>query len=69
MNGIFCVKKPFNMGSGDVVSHFRRLLGTKVVGHGGTLDPAAEGVLVIGVGLGCKHLHKDFLHDQKVLIS
>ncbi|KAI9497465.1 putative tRNA pseudouridine synthase 1-like protein [Zychaea mexicana] len=34
------------------------------IGHGGTLDPLAEGVLILGVGDGCKKLH-DFLHCTK----
>jgi tRNA pseudouridine55 synthase len=43
------VDKPGGMTSHDVVARVRRLAGTKRVGHGGTLDPMATGVLVIGV--------------------
>lgn len=48
--GIFAVYKPRGMTSHDVVNLVRRKTGVKRVGHGGTLDPLAEGVLVIAVG-------------------
>lgn len=44
------VDKPGGMTSHDVVARIRRLARTRRVGHGGTLDPMATGVLVIGVG-------------------
>lgn len=44
------VDKPGGMTSHDVVARIRRLARTRKVGHGGTLDPMATGVLVIGVG-------------------
>lgn len=50
MDGIFAVYKPKGMKSHDVVDLVRRKTGIKRVGHGGTLDPLAEGVLVIAVG-------------------
>lgn len=49
-NGIFAVYKPTGITSHDVVNMVRRKTGVKRVGHGGTLDPLAEGVLVIAVG-------------------
>ena len=48
--GILVVDKPSGMTSHDVVSRVRRLAHTRKVGHGGTLDPMATGVLVVGVG-------------------
>jgi tRNA pseudouridine(55) synthase len=42
------------MSSHDVVNHVRRALGEKRVGHAGTLDPLASGVLVVGVGQGTR---------------
>lgn len=48
--GICIVDKPTGWTSHDVVGRARRLLGTKKVGHAGTLDPMATGVLVLGVG-------------------
>ena len=48
-SGLVIVDKPAGMTSHDVVSRIRRLAGTRRVGHAGTLDPMATGVLVIGV--------------------
>jgi tRNA pseudouridine55 synthase len=48
-DGLIVVDKPGGMTSHDVVSRVRRLARTRRVGHGGTLDPMAPGVLVIGV--------------------
>lgn len=47
--GILLVDKPTGMTSHDVVSRARRALGTRKVGHAGTLDPLATGLLVLGV--------------------
>ncbi|MEH0840823.1 tRNA pseudouridine(55) synthase TruB [Micromonospora sp. CPCC 205711] len=49
-DGLIVVDKPGGMTSHDVVARIRRLAKTRRVGHGGTLDPMATGVLVIGVG-------------------
>lgn len=48
--GILVIDKPSGMSSHDVVNRVRRCLGTKKVGHAGTLDPDATGVLVLGIG-------------------
>src|SRR5699024_2990474 len=50
------VDKPAGWSSHDVVARCRRLYGTRKVGHAGTLDPMATGVLVLGVGRGTKLL-------------
>lgn len=49
-DGLLIVDKPAGCSSHDVVARVRRLLHTRRVGHAGTLDPMATGVLVIGVG-------------------
>lgn len=49
-DGILNVLKPVGMTSHDVVDTVRRLAGTRRVGHAGTLDPGAAGVLVLAVG-------------------
>ncbi len=49
MDGLIVVDKPGGMTSHDVVARVRRLARTRRVGHGGTLDPMATGVLIIGV--------------------
>ncbi len=48
-SGILLVDKPSGMTSHDVVSRARRALGTRKVGHAGTLDPMATGLLLLGV--------------------
>ncbi len=50
MNGILVINKPKNLTSRDVVNEVGRLLNTKKIGHTGTLDPIATGVLVLCVG-------------------
>ncbi|ROS77145.1 tRNA pseudouridine synthase B [Cellulomonas sp. PhB143] len=49
-DGLLVVDKPAGWTSHDVVGRCRRLAGTRKVGHAGTLDPMATGVLVVGVG-------------------
>ncbi len=49
-SGVLVIDKPAGLTSHQVVAHVRRLLGTRKVGHAGTLDPMATGVLIIGVG-------------------
>ncbi|WP_338751470.1 tRNA pseudouridine(55) synthase TruB [Janibacter alittae] len=55
-DGLVVVDKPAGWSSHDVVARSRRLYGTRKVGHAGTLDPMATGVLVLGVGRGTKLL-------------
>ncbi|MGX8794480.1 tRNA pseudouridine(55) synthase TruB [Fusibacter sp. JL298sf-3] len=63
LNGVLVIDKPQNMTSHDVVAILRKQLKTKKVGHTGTLDPMATGVLPICIGKGTKIV--DFLTDQK----
>ena len=49
VEGLVVVDKPAGMTSHDVVSRMRRIAGTRKVGHAGTLDPMATGVLLVGV--------------------
>ncbi|MGH3896786.1 MAG: tRNA pseudouridine(55) synthase TruB [Pseudonocardiaceae bacterium] len=55
-SGLVIVDKPAGMTSHDVISRLRRLLGTRRIGHAGTLDPMATGVLVCGVQRATKLL-------------
>lgn len=55
-SGLVVVDKPAGMTSHDVVSRLRRFFHTKRVGHAGTLDPMATGVLVLGIERGTKFL-------------
>lgn len=55
-NGLINLDKPLGVTSADCVRFVKRIFGAKKVGHGGTLDPFATGVLPIGVGKGTKEL-------------
>ncbi len=63
MNGLINLYKPTGMSSAAAVSRVKRILGEKRVGHMGTLDPMAEGVLVIGVGKSARLF--DYLSGRK----
>ena len=54
MDGIILINKEKNLTSRDVVNLVSKKLNIKKVGHAGTLDPIATGLLVIGVGKGTK---------------
>lgn len=54
--GLVIVDKPSGFTSHDAVARLRRILGTRKIGHAGTLDPMATGVLVCGVGRATKLL-------------
>ena len=56
VSGLLLVDKPLGVTSHGVVSMARKALGTKKIGHAGTLDPAASGLLVLGVGPGTRLL-------------
>jgi len=58
LNGIFIINKPSGITSHDVVDRIRKKFGMKRVGHAGTLDPLATGVLVILVGKSTKLFDK-----------
>lgn len=54
MDGLLLIDKPRGMTSHDVVARVRRILRTRRVGHAGTLDPMATGVLLVAVGRGTR---------------
>ena len=54
--GLLLVDKPAGMTSHDVVAKVRKLAGTRKVGHAGTLDPMATGLLVLGIESATKLL-------------
>ena len=64
-SGIVVVDKPAGLTSHDVVARLRRFFGTRKVGHAGTLDPMATGVLVAGIERGTKLL-AHLVADDKV---
>ena len=65
MNGIIIIDKPQEWTSNDVVSRLRRVFNTRRIGHGGTLDPMATGVLPVFVGRATRGV-EFFEHAEKV---
>lgn len=65
MNGIVIVDKPSEWTSQDVAARLRRVFQTRRIGHGGTLDPMATGVLPVFVGRATRGV-EFFEHAQKV---
>lgn len=63
-NGLVVVDKPAGITSHDVVARIRRLAGTRKVGHAGTLDPMATGVLVVGINRATRLLGHLLLTDK-----
>ena len=68
-DGLLVVDKPAWWTSHQVVGRCRRLLGTRKVGHAGTLDPLATGVLVVGVNRATRLLGHLSLHDKRYLAT
>ena len=64
-SGVVVVDKPAGVTSHGVVGRVRRLLGTRKVGHAGTLDPMATGVLVVGVNRATRLLGHLTLTDKR----
>lgn len=64
-SGLIVVDKPGGMTSHDVVARIRQLAGTRRVGHAGTLDPMATGVLVVGVEKATRLLGHLTLTDKE----
>jgi tRNA pseudouridine55 synthase len=64
-SGLLVVDKPGGWTSHDVVARVRRLAGTRRVGHAGTLDPMATGVLVLGIEKATRLLGHLTLHDKR----
>lgn len=65
MNGVIVVNKEKGYTSRDVVNIVGKCLGTKKIGHTGTLDPMATGVLVLCVGKGLKLVEMMMNHDKE----
>ena len=65
LDGALLIDKPAGPTSHDVVEHLRHHLGIKKVGHAGTLDPAATGLLMLLLGRGTK-LSEKLMADDKV---
>ena len=72
-DGILIIDKPKDFTSHDVVAKVRKIIGTKKVGHTGTLDPMATGVLVVCVGAATKLVEyftaKDKVYEAKIKLG
>ena len=68
-SGVVVVDKPAGATSHQVVGRLRRLLGTRRIGHAGTLDPMATGVLILGVNRATRMLGYLALHDKRYLAT
>ena len=72
-DGILIVDKPQGFTSHDVVAKIRKIIGTKKVGHTGTLDPMATGVLVVCIGAATKLVEhftaKDKVYEAKIKLG
>jgi tRNA pseudouridine55 synthase len=68
-SGLIVIDKPAGITSHGVVGVVRRTLGTRKVGHAGTLDPMATGVLLVGVGRATRLLGHLALHDKDYLAT
>jgi tRNA pseudouridine55 synthase len=66
MNGWIFIDKPKNITSFKVIQRLRKILNIKKIGHAGTLDPFATGILAIAVGEATKSIH--FFNQNKVYI-
>ena len=69
MNGILVVNKPQGITSHDVVARVRRIFRIRRLGHAGTLDPLATGVLVILLGKSTKLFNKFNLWIRLIVLS
>ncbi|MEG0229476.1 MAG: tRNA pseudouridine(55) synthase TruB, partial [Oscillospiraceae bacterium] len=65
LNGVLCVKKPSGFTSFDVIAKLRGILKYKKIGHGGTLDPMATGVLPLFLGKAKKAIEFVCCHDKE----
>ena len=66
--GIIAVYKPIGVSSFDTIKRLRRITGFRKIGHAGTLDPLAKGILVIGIGKkACKSLAENVKKEKEYL--
>jgi len=67
MHGIINIDKPLGITSMDVVRKIRQATGVRKVGHGGTLDPMASGVIPVGIGNATRILEYIVLYDKSYI--
>jgi len=67
--GFILINKPSGITSHNVVDYLRKITGIKKIGHSGTLDPLATGLLILGIGRGATKLLYKFLNEKKEYIA
>lgn len=65
-SGFLAIDKPVGWTSHDVVAKLRRITGVKTIGHAGTLDPFATGLLIVGVGREATKRLSEFQKQEKI---
>jgi len=68
-SGFVLIDKPKGLTSHDVVNNLRKITGVKKIGHAGTLDPFAEGLLILGVGREATKGLSRFLKSDKEYLA
>lgn len=69
MEGIFAILKPKGPTSNDLLEELRKITGTRRIGHAGTLDPLAKGVLVVGIGREATKKLQSFVKKEKEYLA
>ncbi|HPN91027.1 MAG TPA: pseudouridine synthase, partial [Bacilli bacterium] len=73
MNKVILINKPSGMTSHDVVNRLRKIFGIKRIGHTGTLDPLARGLLVVCLGEATKLVpfleQDDKVYDVEIMLG
>ena len=69
MNKIYSIYKPKGWTSFDVVAKIRKITGVKKVGHAGTLDPLATGVLIVAIGREATKQISQIMHQEKEYVA
>jgi len=67
--GFILINKPCGITSHDVVDYLRKITRIRKIGHSGTLDPLATGLLILGIGRGATKLLYKFLNEKKEYIA
>lgn len=69
MEGVFNIDKPSGISSHDVVNRLRRLTGVRRIGHAGTLDPLATGVMLLCIGRATRLIEYLVGHDKRYVAT
>ena len=69
LEGIFPIWKPKGPSSNQVLEELRKITGVRKIGHAGTLDPLASGVLIVGIGKKATKRLKEFIGKEKEYLA